>query len=427
MSLAIAAAGCGDDLASGTDAGGEPPADATPSARGTVTVAVVDPATGAPEVGAAVVFADPDGAIAARVVTNSDGRAHAQVLPGGAVTAVVTHGAATWLETVTAIEPGDDLVLDRVRPYRDPRPVGTFGVTYPDHPDAASYTFHTSCPGGDFAPGEPVVMTLHAACKRGVMDVLLIANDAAHAPVAYLDQRGVEYVADGSIALTGPWQPLRSVTATYAHVPAAIASIRAVRAVPDRLGYTRGVDLAAPHATATATFAAVLGASAWMRSELRSDAGSRQLIEARLDGVAQDYALDVGAALLPWVREPVFDPATGAFAIASDGDATADGALAAITYARGDRTFEWTVVAPDLADVRLPALPDELAALAPAAGDALDAPGAALLESNALADYAALRRGLGDLDEWFATRGRASRVRISSSPRMPAAAKALAD
>src|SRR4029077_8100117 len=106
---------------------------------GTVRVTVLDPSgTGAPAVGANVVFLDPDGMLVKRVATDTSGKANADVLPGASVTSIALINTTQYqLQTVLGVKPGDDLVLGSKT--ADSSTAGTFTVTYPALSGATSY------------------------------------------------------------------------------------------------------------------------------------------------------------------------------------------------------------------------------------------------------------------------------------------------
>ena len=86
----------------GAGEGGAPPD------RGPVEVLVLEQdLSGDPAAGIPVVFADPDGTIAANLLTGVDGKASAEVLPGGSVTVIREQVTSTLSEIYSrlAIEP----------------------------------------------------------------------------------------------------------------------------------------------------------------------------------------------------------------------------------------------------------------------------------------------------------------------------------
>jgi len=387
-----------------------PPApDAT--ARGTVTVTVLDPSgSGAPAVGANVVFLDPDGTLVKRAATDTAGKAEADVLPGGSVTSVTLQSTAYQIQTVLAVEPGDDLILGVKN--ADGTSAGTFTVTFPPYTvvTPSSYTVAGSCgtasssaPAGA-APPTSVVMTVSNSCKLDTMEIVVQANDANGNVLAVLDKTGVGFVANGGVTLAGTYQAARSFTGSYTNVNANIVNLEMTRSVPDGFGLAVSPTAAAPPTvTQVMTLTGATGSSALVDTQVTSTTQARQVVRQTISGSAATYGLDLSATLLPWLGTPTFDAASGKVLVPTDATGTTmaapDFVRLTASYRRTDpttqavTTFSWTMFSPVAADFVLPILPPEVGSVMPTASDAVTII-AFSLESDAVPSYDAIRHDL---------------------------------
>jgi hypothetical protein len=373
--------------------------DANP--RGLVKVTVLDPSgTGAPVTGVPVVFIEPDGKVAARIATDSNGKAEAMVLPGSNVTAVVlTSTNRHQMTTITEVQPGDDLVITR---QLDQTAAGTFTVNFPAFPGATSYYIGSPC-GGQYLglpTGNPpfqAQLTFNAFCKpTGNMTVSAWAYDDAGG-FGYLDKANVA-VSAGATNLTGAYQIGQKYTANFTNIPTTVSQIYANRWSPDLAGFNAGTNGTIVGGASTITFNAPTGASAVAQTHLQNMSFDQQQdIYQTTAGNALSYNLDVGANALPWLGRPVLDTSTGVIAIPVDGTGTGDLFRVAVTYYRSNGTtndyYDWEVYGPTAKDITLPQLPIEAGDVNPKATDMNQNYGmeATLGDSDAVTGYDAVR------------------------------------
>jgi hypothetical protein len=377
-----------------------------------VTVTVLDPSgTGAPAVGANVVFLDPDGTLVKRVATDTAGKAQADVLPGGNVTSVTLQSTAYQIQTVLAIQPGDDLILGVKN--ADSTSAGTFTVTFPAYTAVTpnNYTVAGSCgtassfmPAAGGPPPASVMMTFSNSCKLGTMEIVVEANDANGNVLAVLDKTGVGFVANGGVTLSGTYQAPRTFTGSYTNVNANVTNLGMTRSVPDGFGLAASPTAAAPPtATQVMTVTGAVGASALVDTQLTSATRARQIVRQSISGSAASYGLDLSATLLPWLGTPTFDATSGKVLVPTDATGTTTAAPDFVrltaSYRRTDPTtqvqtsFSWTVFSPVAADFVLPSLPPEVGNVMPTASDTITFT-AFSLESDAVTGYDAIRHDL---------------------------------
>jgi len=405
-------------------------ADAT--TRGTVHVTVLDPGgTGAPAVGANVVFLDPDGTLVKRAATDTAGKASADLLPGASVTSIALVNTTTQLQTVLGVKPGDDIVLGSKS--ADSAASGTFTVTYPAFAGAVGYEIAHPCgpnfvtqPATGAPPPTTATLTFNNSCKLDSMEIVVTPTDANSVPLAVIGKQAVPFVSGGSTAITGTYQGLRSFTASYTNLNPIIASMFMSRAVPDGNGITTSLSVTTPTASQVVNVSGALGTSARIASRFTLATRSFQEIRQTLSGSAATYGLDCAANLLPWINQPSFDAAAGKLLVPLDMTGTSsakpDVIRVAATYRRTDTVtgattaFSWTLFAPEAGDIALPALPAEVGNVAPTSADTVTVT-ALMVEIDAIANYDALRNDINGLIAQFGgTRSPAGTIRLSSSP-----------
>jgi hypothetical protein len=408
-----------------------PPAPDAP-ARGTVHVTVLDPGgTGAPAVGANVVFIDPGGTLVKRVATDSAGKADAEVLPGASVTSVARINNTYQLQTIVAVKPGDDLVLGTRS--QDFTSLGTFTVNYPPLGTPASYQVAGPCglvfvspPVAGQPPPTTATFTVSASCKQDPMEIIVSPNDVNGLPTAVISKTGVPFVANGSTTLTGNYQGIRTFTASYSNVNPIVTSMSLSRTVPDAFGIGSSMAVQSPTASQVINLTGVTGSNARLITRFSTASRSFQDVRQNLSGSAVTYGLDAAANLLPWIDQPTLDVANHKLVVPLDmtgtSNARPDLFRVTATYRRTDMnqvttSFSWTVFAPDAGDITLPTLPPEVGDVIPAATDTVGTVTAAMVDSDNVSGYDAIRN---DLNAAFllygGSRPPGTTLRFSSSP-----------
>lgn len=383
------------------------PAEAPAERGGTASVRVFD--DGTPAAGRAVVFHDAGGGVLAWTKTDAAGRASGPMTLGGMISAVYGTSAA-HLVTVTAVEPGDALVIGEEEDEGGPGKTACIArVSVPPPP---AKTARTSISLGVNAtelvdPKRPQrASVLERFLVGGRFRVLAEAFDADDRPVAHalgwfegcdrdaggdaVDARLEAWSADYrtfSIALDGALPAGAKASATLALTPeGADAFVRAGRETT----------------TERPTFAFVapraLGTRGDLEIEVAYDERDHAVFEEKGAALGETMALDLRERLLPRVTDAVVEEARSARPVVRfrvDGSpARADAAVVRLAWPP-TREHVWTVIAPPTTPGRivLPALPDALASYRPGRDPVTVA--AALVEASSFAGYEDVKkRGL---------------------------------
>lgn len=430
LSLTITLAACGS-VQNGNLADAPPSVDAAVDTitRGTVRVTVLDPGgSGAPAVGANVVFIDPDGTLVKRVPTDTAGKAEADVLPGASVTSIALSNTTTYqLQTVMAVKPGDDIVLGSKN--ADFSTVGTFTVNYPAMTGATEYDIAQPC-GPSFVTGAPpatsVTFTITNNCKQSPMEIVVTPLDGNAMPMGTLS-KSVAFVSGGSTTITGAYQPARSFTASYTNINPVVTSMFVSRGVPDGFGVTASQSISSPTPSQVVSLPGASGSNARIASRfIVSSTRAFQEVRQNISGTAATYGFDATTNLLPWVTKSGFDAASNKIVTTIDTTGTSsaqpDVFRLFASYRRTDpmtqvtTVFSWSVFAPQAGDVTLPALPPEVGNVAPTASDTV-AVSVIMLEVDSIASYDAIRKDINDAIAVFGgSRSPAATVRLSAWP-----------
>ena len=355
-------AGCGATVAPGTASPDAAP-DADP--HGPVHVTVLDViGNGAPAPNIPVVFIDPDGTIAADVITDGEGGATATVLPGASVSVVyqkldmtsvvdgngVTTNTTTTTYTVVtilAIKPGDDLPIGFTD--RDTTQTGTFTVSYTPSVGATNHTIVTPC--GSFGTGVTgsVTTTMRKSCQRGTFDVLVVASDAsgvrASASVSNVN------LAAGSAVVPNQYTSAGGFATAYSDVPTELTriSLERISGVNDN-GFSTFSSCVPSAGSCAITVPAVatagptsIVASSFVRGTTSGNLTQRYV--QRVGGNNLNYTLDVATNLLPWMTNVTFDQTTSTSTPIMDApDIVSDVYGTEIVFGRSTSTTNGTVI-----------------------------------------------------------------------------------
>jgi hypothetical protein len=436
FALVICAA-CGSvkDVGHLPDAPPAPDAGIDAATHGTVHVTVLDPSgSGVPAAGMRVVFLDPDGSLVKTATTDASGKAEADVRAGASVTSVAfaPQTTAYQIETVFAVQPGDDLILGSKDTVTTT--IGTFTVTYPAYTVAtpASYTVGGPCgfvtvpaPAGA-PPPTTATLSFTSDCKLDTMELVVIANDATKA-LGFLTKTGVPFAANGSANLSGAYQPALGFTGTYTNVNANVANLNMRRKVPDGLAPAASATATPPTASQVLNITGAIGTAAQVETQVQNTSRAQQLVRKVLAGAKPFDDMDLGATLLPWLGIPTLDAATGKITLPVDttgtGTATPDIVEVIATYRRTDPVtgattgFTWALFSPVLGDITLPKLPPDAGNVMPAPSDTILRVLAAAFESDAVASYDAVHSDpFGSLPRYTGNRPLGTMLRTSISP-----------
>ena len=403
------------------------PGEARVAVAGEVRVAVYD--DGRPAANRWVVFHDAAGAVTSVAKTNRDGKAAGQT--SGRADGMVTVADATSMRklvTVVGVEGGDELVVGEDEDEEGAAVTAcTARVRLPGlFPAATRFTVSLgvgTTEVGDLA--KPLALpVLGRFLIGGKFRVLAEAYSASGEPVAYahawVDGCAVDAAPSTVDVRLPPWSTdYRPVDLEVSGAPhdggalTASLSIVAESELGDR--FDRGRRTAPVGAPALLHFAAPrpLGTTAILKLVVAyPDPLESSVLLERRPAMPSKVALDLRAQLLPRVSSLALEPSVDARptlrwtvtpdALTSDASESAsalpDAVVARVSWP-ATRDNEWTIVAPPSArQVRLPALPDELAAFRPREGPITA--GVALVEASAYSGFAEVRRkGLVPLGE----------------------------
>lgn len=307
------------------------PVDAPPDAdpRSAVHVTVRDViGNGALAPNIPVVFIDPDGTVVADVVSDAEGRATANVLPGASVSAVyqqlttqqsvvTTNNVHYLFISILDIKPGDDLPIGFTD--RDFSSAGTFDVTFspPAGMTPAKYEIFTPCGGTSATVPGTVAAPMQNSCKRDSFDILVVAEDAAGKALAGAVATNVSLSA-GAATVPAAYTGANSFAAGYTNIPAGVASISTSRsASADLNGFEVGGSCtpaagacSIPPVQVTTVSAKSVVQTSMSRMVATGAPSQSQTYIQRVGGANLNYALDVGTNLLPFITNVVFDPTT---------------------------------------------------------------------------------------------------------------------
>jgi hypothetical protein len=242
-----------------------------------------------------------------------------------------------------------------------------FTVSYPAYAGVDHYEVHTRCATADVGNVTSAPLALQIGCAASPMDIEVHAKSSAGVTLATLQQANVTIAANGMAALAGPWQPPTQLTATYTNPTPQVSNLTVARFSP----YVRGLPVteasSAVSATTTVNLTTSLPPRAVLSTQLTCPSGTTgclstpsgsasQRITHVVDGTQASYALDIGAALLPWVKA-AYTPAATTLDITVTGSGAIDIFEGNLRYTRGQAIYTWRVFGPLAQSVQFPALP----------------------------------------------------------------------
>jgi hypothetical protein len=398
------------------------------NAHGIVKVTVLDPqGTGAPAAGIPVVFVNPSGELVARMSTDTNGHAQADVLQGANVTAVWQPNPGDYqLQTVFEVKPGDDITLGQVN--QSSTDAGKFTVNFTPTGGVGDYFYVYGPCGSSQGVNGTATLYMMTNCQQPVMDLTVYAYNSLGTSLGYVEKANVAFVNGGSATMPSTWQSFINFSAQYSNITTRVTSINMNRYAPDSQQYSSGDGNTVSGTTLSLTTTGPATATAQIESRMSDANGSQQQIRQKINGNATTYGLDVGGKLLGWLSAPILHVDTGVLEIPVDtagtsGDAPdvfiAQTRFSHPTIDAGTATnVLWIVFAPRPGNITLPKMPVEVGPVNPQAGDTTsNFDLAAMADSDAIDGYDAIRNNLyAAFNGAFDDRAPATTVRISNSP-----------
>jgi hypothetical protein len=360
---------------------GEPDAMPDPtSARVTVLTLARD---GRPQVGAAVVFADPGNSRVQRLTTGDDGSVVADVQPGAGVTVVWTTATGARLLTVLDVRPGDDLVVGEAGRVTPPSTQRTPELSIVPFDTTSPMTLYTRCSStGTAVAANRTTATarITAGCDApGLNDDFILAVRPSGGTTRI--SRLFDVAQDAERRELSGWSVVADMAVNLTNLPDDIGQLivsRHLRRGGFPFLYQVGLLSDAPVGATTVNVdlgALVAGSDMLMEVSLKRTSQPTQSQHLRdLRAPNSSYGFDAGQTLLPWFQPGVFDPATRRLEWSLAGSNPFDLLYVDARYTRGTgptaRSFEWRVVAPtSTGSFTLPELPAEVGDVLPRAGD----------------------------------------------------------
>jgi hypothetical protein len=391
----------------GTDSAEEP----SPSPF--VTVVVLGPS--GPEAGKTIVFSDATGAVVTTATTDASGTV-VQTLPAGSqATALLGTPDSPQLVTVVGVQPGDTLTaVDGVAS----QVAGEVLVTV--HGSAPATTNNYSVSAGNcgafLSSGSSVDLDVSGCTNSAGQFPLLAVARANDGDLAYSFEKPNALGTDGgptSIVMTGNWYFMGtetvSVTGTVASDDWYVSYNEVAAGVSDIQNQTYYEPLSDDAGVPPMTFESHPLYPDFVQTELSAydsqpGVGMATAIATRTAAPTGSASFD-GSDLLPILTSASVDstdptrPSVGWTAAAP-----LTGAVGTIAemfwYDQGaGQSGSWTIVAPSsTTSVQVPVLPSTATSLAPGANSVWDStPTVAAIGGGDLVDYAAFRRGAGQL------------------------------
>jgi hypothetical protein len=307
--------------------------------------------------------------------------------------------------TILGIEPGDTIAVGR-RATPPTGPTGSMTLSMPalpaHDPPATKYKLTWTCGQLPSTPSTSITVPFNGSCGADGYDFLMLAVTDDFVPIASTHLDNQAFTNGATLVVPNTWDEVATINANYSNAGDVtnVSLGRYNAANGHRLYSTAGECTPASSSCSMSFPAPIYGNEVMMSTALIRDAATtRQYLTERLPSSAA-YNVDLAAILLPWLKDPVLDPATATITWTQDGDSSAaDAVVLDAHYQRDALTFSWRVIAPparaNAASLSLPALPEDVGDIAPLPGDTATA-GVLLVETD-FPSYAAARAAL-DLD-----------------------------
>jgi hypothetical protein len=423
LTAALFAVACEDDPSAGPGGGfssdggtfeasspsdaGVPPPDASrqPDAAAPTTIAVRVTQQGKPLADVRVVFHDASGAVASTVKTAADGRAVSSGPVPAMASALLGRGDSFHVVTWTAVEAGDELLVEEQPPALTALP--SLDVSFPLLAGATSYQVAAGACTGVAATSPVRVALAYAECVRPDLPILARARDG-NAVDFFAFDKSKAAPTDGGVAAValGAFSAGVNATVDVTNGPGEKGSLGiGMTEIVGGVGVL--LDSVRPKG-ASATFRVPTGFAdarqVYASFDSSATSGAHQSIvrrEAPGSATTIDFAQRLPKVTEVTVPEPV-DPQRFEITWTSDASLSGtDGGLVRVRFfTKRDVNLAWSFVVPPTAGtsgkVKAPAMPAEAAGWIPdapdAGGAAFDAPNVLFVESSAVPSYAAFRR-----------------------------------
>lgn len=419
LPLAVFVYACEDDSGSGAtgtfdagtgtfEAGTNPPNPdaAPPNEAGGKGLVVNVKSMGAAVANVAVLFHDATGAVTSQAKTDATGVTSAETAPAMATIAVPRPDGSGALLTYLGLVEGDVLNVE-VAPtlVGEPPQVGTFSVTFTNAaPNATLHEVQVNgrCFGSTGpTPTQPIVVSLSQACLKQPNNVLLAtAFDDGDVPLQFTFKRGEPSPAMNANrdVLLPIWAAPATIAVTATNTGPEAAISGEVTQISDGAPVVVGQNPTGDFLGAGASFRYANGFAEALQVKVRSELDSSTQLVLRRAAPSDKATVDFATALPRLTGLTATGATRPDVTVTSAGSlASSDGGFVSLRWSKltgGENfiDFSWSfVLPPATTSFKAPALPAELAALAPPAESAS---GAGFFESDAVQGYAQLKAAI---------------------------------
>lgn len=360
------------------DAG--PVSDAAPPNEAAATGLVVNTKQlGKPIANVTVLFHDASGAVTGQTKSDASGVAKADKAPPMiTVVADDTVRGGKSLLTYLGVVDGDVLNVEVPATPGNQTPVGTYNVSFTGAlPNATGIdvVLNGGCSASGAGNATTVDLPVFEPCKRANNVLLAAGTDPTGYPAQIAFKKGeAAPPLNGNQAVTLPqWVTPQTVTVTAANAPPAAFLSSAFSAIADGAPFVIGQKKGAL-TDGGDVYAYAAGFPDAVSALVRAQQGNATQLLVKRSAVAATMPFDLATAL-PLVTAVdaagTTRPDITVTAVPAAGLATTDGGMIALYWTTGTtnvQTNTWSfVVPPGTATVKVPALPTELADLAPPA------------------------------------------------------------
>ena len=362
-------------------------------------------AVGAAQPSVDVVSVRPNNTLADMAQTDASGHASLKIYPGGSVTAIYPHPAATDmgadLVTYFGVKPDDVLTFGQRFLPNTSTNLGAMTFTYPAVAAASTYFVYGPCGSAGVSAGTlSLTMTEFTSCHHEPMDIIYIARDAAGQVINY-NYVTVPFQAGTNRAITS-WAAAKTAMISVTGLPAEVQNLSATFFNVGNIG-SSDEEMYGFSVSGQATGGAYTNSFAWGPTGVRTEARltmsrpgtyrTMQLVDA-LQSSATTWTV-ASPMLPPWLQTFTASIAEQMGIMYLVGDGPYDAATFRITWTHvvgsTNTPFVWTfILPPQMTTFTFPKLPAQFAAYLPQPQDTFSTQ-AHVIEIPSVMSYDALR------------------------------------
>lgn len=362
-------------------------------------------AVGAAQPSVDVVSVRPNNTLADMAQTDASGHASLKIYPGGSVTAIYPHPAATDmgadLVTYFGVKPDDVLTFGQRFAANTSTNLGAMTFTYPALAAASTYFVYGPCGGFGASAGTlSITMTEFSSCHHDPMDVVYIATNATGQVINY-SYINVPFQAGTSRSI-GAWAAAKTAMVNLTGLPAEVQNLSVIFYNVGNLGGS-DEEMYGTSVSGQATGGAYTNSFAWGTTGVRTEARlnmsrlgtyrTMQLVDS-LQSSATTWTV-AAPVLPPWLQTFTASIVDQMGVMYLVGDGAYDAAVFRINWnhvmGSTNIPFAWTfILPPQMTTFTFPKLPAQFAAYLPQPQDTFSSQ-AHVIEIPSVMGYDALR------------------------------------